>query len=114
MLNVFFSIRFRVSDLEVVGLGLGLLRSLVSHVLVLLADSVHVDGSGSVSDLCESAAGLGGGRAGHAASWGATTRRTVGVRVEPGLVRASASGGRARGCDNRRGPGATGRLGVET
>lgn len=112
--NNFFLIRLRVRDLQAVGLGLGLLRSLVSHVLVLLTDGVHVDGSGSLSDLCEGAAGLGGGSAGHAAGWRATTRGTVGVRVELGLVRSPASGGRARGCDRGRGPDATGRLGVET
>lgn len=56
------SIGLRVGDLHVVaiGLGLGHLRGSVSHVLVLLTDSVHVDDSGRVLDLCEGTAGPGG------------------------------------------------------
>jgi hypothetical protein len=54
------SIRLGVRDLQIVGLLLGLIRGLVSHVLVLLADSVHVDSSGSLPDLWEVVAGLGG------------------------------------------------------
>jgi len=50
------SIGIRVGDLHV----LGLLRSLVSHGLVLLTNSVHVDGSRSLLDLWEGAAGPGG------------------------------------------------------
>ena len=48
-----FSIGFRVGDLHVVGLGLGLLRGLVSHVLVLLTDSVHVDDRAAFLDRGE-------------------------------------------------------------
>lgn len=52
-----FSIGFRVGDLYVVGHGLGLLCGLVSHVLVLLTGSVHVDDSATLLDLREGAAG---------------------------------------------------------
>lgn len=52
-------VRIGVSDLQVVGLLLSLLRGQVSHVLLLHADSVHVDSSGSLLGLWEDVAGLG-------------------------------------------------------
>ena len=51
-----FSIGIRLGDLQIVGL----FRGLVSHVLVLLTDSVLVDGNRSFPDLWEDAAGPGG------------------------------------------------------
>ena len=56
------SVGLRVGDLHVVaiGLDLGHLRGSVSHVLVLFTDSVHVDDSRRVLDLCEGTAGPGG------------------------------------------------------
>jgi len=105
-----FSIGIRVGDLHVIGHGLGLLRGLVSHVLVLLTDSVHVDLSATLLDLREGTAGPSGGSAGLAAGWRATSRGTVGVRVEGST---SAGDGGTRRCNTRSVPDATGRLGVE-
>ena len=101
---------FRVRDLHVVGLGLGLLCGLVSHVLVLLTDSVHVDESATLLDLRKGTAGPGGGSAGLAAGWRATPRGTVGVRIEG---RTPAGDGGTRRCNTRSVTDATGRLGVE-
>lgn len=101
-------IGFRVGDLHVVGLLCGL----VSHVLVLLTDSVHVDDSATLLDLRKGTAGPGGGSAGLAADWRATPRGTVGVRVEGGMP---AGDGGTRRCNTRTRsvPDTTGRLGVE-
>lgn len=105
-----FSIGLRVGDLHVIGLGLGLLCGLVSHVLVLLTDSVHVDDSATLLGLREGTAGPGGGSAGLAAGWRATPRGAVGVRIEG---RAPAGDGGTRRCNTRSVTDATGRLGVE-
>jgi hypothetical protein len=89
-----FSIGIVIGDAAIALTGLLLLRSLGSHVLVLLVDSVHGDGSARFLGLCPGAAGLG---TGFAASW--RTTATVGVPIEP--ARRLDRAGRARGCHTR-------------